>query len=296
MLVETLTRLAPPLRFAPRRNETRTEEQLREHYLIERELAERLRQAPGEARRTLYPEVYNELLRRVPHHPQRRSKFDPEALEERARAVEWQWRLLSQFFTPHTVFMEIGAGDCALSLRAAGYVERVYAVEVSEEIVNGVLPPSNMRIVLSDGLNLPVPENSVDFCFSDQLMEHLHPDDAKEQLRNIYRSLAPGGRYFCVTPNRMYGPRDISGYFDEVATGLHLHEYSAREIRKLLLDAGFSRVCFYAGARGYYARVSYWFVSLVEATLQALSYRLRKPIADWAPMRALLGLRVAAMK
>jgi hypothetical protein len=31
-------------------------------------------------------------------------------------------------------------------------------------------------------------------------MEHLHPEDAFEQLRNIIRALAPGGRYVCITP------------------------------------------------------------------------------------------------
>jgi len=34
-----------------------------------------------------------------------------------------QIAFLSRAFTPRTVFMEIGAGDCALAVRAAGYVE-----------------------------------------------------------------------------------------------------------------------------------------------------------------------------
>jgi hypothetical protein len=112
----------------------------------------------------------------------------------------------------------------------------------------------------------------------------------------VHRSLAPGGRYLCITPNRLYGPRDVSAHFDEVATGLHLKEYSADELRALLREAGFARVHFYAGARGAYCRVPYALVRMLECFLQAMPYRLRRPLADNPPARALLGLRVAAIK
>jgi len=274
----------------------RSPDALRRHYLIERELADRLRSAPDRLRRSLYPAVYDELLRRVPDHPQLRARFDPGELDRRSRAVDHQLAFLSPAFTPRTVFMEVGAGDCALAIRAAGYVERVYAIEVSESITGGVAAPCNFRLALSDGVSIPVPEASVDVAFSNQLMEHLHPRDAAEQLANIHRALAPGGVYFCITPNRLYGPRDISATFDEVATGLHLREYSARELRRLFLDAGFSSVRFYAGARGTYARIPFGMISLFEEFLESLPYRMRKRLADNAPARALLGLRVAAVK
>jgi predicted SAM-dependent methyltransferase len=50
-------------------------------------------------------------------------------------------------------------------------------------------------------------------------MEHLHPDDAFEQLKQIYTALTPGGLYICTTPNRLTGPHDVSKYFDETAAG-----------------------------------------------------------------------------
>jgi hypothetical protein len=127
-------------------------------------------------------------------------------------------------------------------------------------------------------------------------MEHLHPEDAREQLRNIYRSLAPGGIYVCITPNRMYGPCDISKYFDEIATGFHLREYTAREMRQLLIGAGFADVRFYAPACGRFLRCPYRVIAVLESALGAMPYALRKRIAGTRPMRALLGLRVAASK
>ena len=182
--------------------DSRSREALREHYLIERELADRLRAAPRGDRLTLYRSVYDELFRRVPQHPQLQAKSAPGRIERRQREVERQLGFLRRFLDRDTVFMEIGAGDCALSAGAAPYVRRVYAIDVSAEIAGNGRLPANASLVLSDGCSIPVPPSSVHLAFSDQLMEHLHPEDAEEQLRGIYAALAPGGAYICVTPNR----------------------------------------------------------------------------------------------
>jgi SAM-dependent methyltransferase len=279
------------LRLPVARGELRDEARLREHYLIERELADRLRCAGRAERRLLYALVYDELYRRVPDHPMNRP-----AKHGRARGVERDAAFLRRFLRPWSVFMEVGAGDCALSCRIASGVRRVVAIDVSEEIMRPAKPGANVERVLSDGTGIPVPAGSVDVAFSDQLMEHLHPDDAAEQLRNICRSLAPGGVYVCITPNRLYGPCDISAYFDEVATGFHLREYRARELAALLRSAGFSHVRFYAGARGCYVPAPGPLVSAAERAVAALPYRARRRLAGAAPLRALLGLRVAAIK
>lgn len=277
---------------AHRCGDMRTQDQLREHYLIECELADRLRQAPRPQRRGLYSEVYDELFRRVSHHPQLRCA-DP---EEREREADGLMAFLRQFLTPATVFLEVGPGDCALSLRAAANVKQVYAVDVSEQITRAVSPPKNFKLVLSDGCSIDVPERSVNVAFSNQLMEHLHPDDANEQLQNIIRCLAPGGLYICLTPNRLYGPHDISRYFSEVACGFHLREYTGREIRRLFAGAGFAEVRFYATARGRSVRCPYWLVALCESIIGWLPRGLGKFIADTGPMRAVLGLQVVAVK
>lgn len=283
--------LPKALRLPIARGETRTEAQLREHYLIERELADLLRCAGREQRRRLYAVVYDELYRRVPHHPMNRP-----SQHGRAAGVARDVAFLRRFLRSSSVFMEIGAGDCALSSALAPGVRRAVAIDVSEEIMRLAPPAANVERVLSDGTSIPVPAGSVDVAFSDQLMEHLHPDDATEQLRNIHRSLAPGGVYVCITPNRLYGPRDISGYFDDIATGFHLHEWTAGEIAALLRSAGFSRVRFYAGARGWFVPAPVWLVLGAERMLAALRPRTRRRLAVLAPVRALLGLRVAAVK
>jgi hypothetical protein len=58
---------------------------LQKHYLVDRELADRLRTAPPGERQGLYRTVYNELFLRVPEHGQNSRKEDAAALEARAR-------------------------------------------------------------------------------------------------------------------------------------------------------------------------------------------------------------------
>jgi SAM-dependent methyltransferase len=279
-----------------RPDDPRSEDQLVEHYLVERELADRLRNAPKEERRRLYSHVYDELLRRVPHHPMLRPRRDSAAIDKRQRKVTQALAFLRRFLSKDRVLMEIGAGDCVMAIGACAEARRVYAVEVSEQITREILPPLNFELVLTDGYKLPLPDAVADVAFSDQLMEHLHPEDALDQLQEIYRCLAPGGTYVCVTPNRLYGPRDISEYFDEVATGLHLREYSARELRAIFLRAGFRRVSFFAGAKRWFIPCPYPLIAAAERLLEALPYKLRKRLADNGPARAFLGLRVAAFK
>jgi SAM-dependent methyltransferase len=294
--MKTLTAPGPGLRLRQPVRDGRSEAQVRRHYLVERELAERLRHAPDAGRRGLYPKIYDELFQRLPDHPQLRARDDPAAHARRMQSVEWQFGFLRPALTLRSRFMEVGAGDCALARRVAGHVDRVYAVDVSETVMRGGRHVPNLVTVLSDGVVIPVPAGSVDVAFSNQLMEHLHPRDAVAQLAEIHRALAPGGRYFCITPNRFYGPRDVSAHYDDVATGLHLKEYSARELRQVLLAAGFAEVRFHAGGRGRFARVPYALVAAFEALLERLPRALRKRLADNGPARALLGLRVEGVK
>jgi SAM-dependent methyltransferase len=279
------------LRIRPRAPETRSHQQLLEHYEIERKLAARLRTASKEERRKLYTAVYDEMFRQVPHHPMLQASA---GLAHPGEAGNL--RFLSRFLTPDSVFLEIGPGDCRFACTVAPLVKRVYAVDVSEQLTKDVVPPPNFHLLISDGTSIPVPHGSIDIAYSNQVMEHLHPDDAEEQLTNIYRSLAPGGRYVCVTPNRIYGPTDMSQYFDAVATCFHLKEYSVGEIRALLGRAGFHDLKFYVGARGVYFRAPGMPIRGFERLLEKLPYPFRKTVADRKPLRALLGIRVVAGK
>lgn len=284
----------PGVAFIPRkREESRPPERLRVHYEVERRLADRVRAArTPEERRAIFATMYDELFREVPDHPRIAAKGA--STQHRERDVGWNLAQLAPYLRPGCTFLEIGAGDCALSARVARQAAQVYAVDISDQHQGNL--PGNVRVVLTDGSSIDVPPGSVDLAFSDQLMEHLHPDDAIAQLRNIHRALKPGGVYLCVTPNRMYGPSDISAFFDDEARGFHLREYTLGEIRQILAEAGFSRQHVYVGARGFFLRSPAFVVRAAEALLAALPAKARRRLADTKPLRAVLGLRVAGIK
>ena len=141
----------------------RTIEQIREHSEIERALADRLRSASKEERRRLYSPLYDELYRRVPLHPQLTMRMSP---SETADAVSSQMKLLRPFLKQETVFLEVGPGDCTLSLEATRFVKQVIAVDVSAQITTTPRSPANYQLIISDGSSIPVPPNSVDVAYS----------------------------------------------------------------------------------------------------------------------------------
>lgn len=276
-----------------KRDDTRPPERLRAHYDVERELADRVRNAGSwERRREVFATMYDELFTRVPDHPRiAQKRADTAGREDRLR---WNLAQLGPYLRAGLTFLEVGAGDCALSARIAEQAQHVYAVDISDQH-QGTLP-ANVQVVITDGRRIDVPSQSVDLAFSDQLMEHLHPDDAIEQLREIHRVLKPGGAYLCVTPNRVYGPSDISAFFDDEPRGFHLKEYTLPELCALFAQAGFPTSHVYIGARGRFVRCPGGFVRLAERLLMAMPAAIRRRLGDSKPVRALLGLRVAAIK
>lgn len=275
------------------RSEGRSPEQIRQHYLIEKELAARLRTATREERRHLYAEVYDELFGRVPDHPQLALKLDEEL---RCRTVAHRLALLNNYLKPNSTYLELGPGDCSLAIEIAKQVRKVYAVDVSREITKDIELPDNMELVISDGSSIPVPDNSIDLAYSDQLMEHLHTDDAAEQLQNIYQALAPGGTYVCITPNRLSGPHDVSRTFDDVATGFHLKEYSVTELSQMFSAAGFRELKVLVGARGFHLKTPIPVIKTVESILASAPRPLGRTLARGLPLRLVLGIKVIARK
>lgn len=271
--------------------ENRSEDELLRHYELEKRLAARLRKAKTQAERLkLYPELYDELYSSVPYLKTNPTTTDPIQLA----ATE---KLLKRFLGQDKVFLEIGAGNLAVSRRLAPLVKQVWSLDVSKEFALALGPlPRKIHLIISDGISIPLGDNSVDVVYSNQLMEHLHPEDAEAQLRQILRVLKPGGRYICNTPHRFNGPHDISLYFDEEATGFHLKEYTNRELAELFRKVGFRHIYSLTGARGYVLPVPLWLVTSFESSLGVFPKRIRRSLALFLPFKVMLGVRLVAKK
>ena len=142
-------------------------------------------------------------------------RFSADRLARRERDAERELKQLRSALDLHNVFLEIGAGDCTLARRAAGYVERVYAIDISEDSMGRLGGPPNLVRMVHDGVRIPLPEASVDLAFSRQLVI--------SQLPGICHALKDGGVY-CTSSK---GP--------------------VAELRAAFYEAGFSSLRLYVG-------------------------------------------------
>jgi SAM-dependent methyltransferase len=264
---------------------------LREQYEIERELAGRLLKAPRDQRRAgLYNAVYDELFARAPRHLRVNQTL---VVEKDEQVTAAQVRLVRHFLGPDSVFLEIGPGDYRVVRAVAPLVSKVYAVDVSHERAAKAELPDNTSVSISDGVSVEVPPGAIDLAYSNQVMEHLHPEDAYDQLREIYAALKPGGRYLCITPNPLSGPHDVSRHFGSVASALHLKEYLLRELVDAMKASGFLRVQVVLSHRGRLltpllpARTA----CIVETMIEALPVSMRRTFAPSLSAAKVLATR-----
>jgi SAM-dependent methyltransferase len=277
------------------KNENRSFSQIEEHYKLEKKLAKKLRNTTKSNRKHRYTKLYNELYTKLPHHPRWNAKRNSKNITD---DISKQMHLIKCYLNPEFTFLEIGPGNCLLALEVAKYLKKVYVADVSNVVTRDFKFPKNFEFIVSDGSSIPLPKNTINVVYSNQLMEHLHPDDALEQVKSIFAVLVPGGKYICITPNRLNGPHDISKYFDQVATGFHLKEYTLTELVPLFKSAGFSKINLIITIKNHVLSRKFplFIVIFSEYLLSKLPYSLRKRLANWAPCRLLLDIKIVVIK
>jgi len=266
-------------------------DRLRRHFEIERELASRLRASSKDQRRTLYGEIYEELFRRVEM---------PGNSEAQRAQVGLLLELADPFLDERTSFLEIGAGSCDLSLALAERLEQVWAVDaVDPGLLSGSAPPG-FRFVAAGDVRAVVPTAGINVALSCHFVEHLHPDDLNDHLVEVFDLLVDDGVYLVVTPNRIYGPHDISRGFSDRAEGLHLREYTHADLAHELRRAGFGEV----RAIGRLGKKPRWgrlgAIGAFERVVEGLPGRWRRAllsrVSQRAPFRPLEQVKLAGFK
>jgi SAM-dependent methyltransferase len=256
-----------------------TEDQIYQIYETEIKHSNRLRISDTKKRKLLYEKVYEDYYSELPFHPAFKVKNNFEIQKNR---LDFQLNKLIPIVNKNQVFVEVGAGDCALSKQLSSYVGKIYALEISQTYAmqeNEL--PSNMEIVIFDGFNFPFEANSIDFVYSNQLIEHLHPDDAIEQLRSIFNCLKKGGRHMIITPNRLLGPGDISGHFGDEPIGFHLKEYTDLELRSILKSVGFKKFKFQTIIKGKSIYIPFLIKWVLESYFSKISKQKRERLLKY---------------
>lgn len=216
--------------------EPRSIESLRHQYEVEKDLHRRLMESTRENRPELFAKLYDELFERVKDHPRLTRR---ETEEDSRRAVEARMKLLRPYLKDVKTFMEIAPGDCRLAYEVCQHVDKVIALDISDQSGKSQKVPENFHLEVYDGYKLGLPDESVDLAFSYQFLEHIHPEDHEYHFETVYRVLKPGGMYVFDTPHLFSGPYDASRGFVYIHEGMHLKEWTYREMSDLVKKCGF---------------------------------------------------------
>src|SRR5438045_2350051 len=110
--------------------DSRSPEQLRHHFEVEKELAQRLLRSTRQERTEVFRTLYQELFERVPDHPRLLRR---DTAETSRRAVAARMALLRGQLPGVKTFLEFAPGDCTLAFEVCRHVDQVIAVDISDQ-------------------------------------------------------------------------------------------------------------------------------------------------------------------
>lgn len=148
----------------------------------------------------------------------------------------WKQTFFGRLVKTNNKILEVGCGEGFLSIALSRMGNKVVGTDISEKCVDAAngnrfkFAARDVNFVLMDALRLNFPDRAFDWVVSVDLIEHLHPQDLRIHLKEVYRLLQSQGKYLIVTPNASMGSH---------AGSLHLKEYDFEELEKLLYSTGF---------------------------------------------------------
>lgn len=249
-----------------------TVEQLRHHLIVELSVTEELLASDPDRRAEVFAAGYARIYRELWWF----NAADDAAGANVPDIAPWVSALGP---APASIY-EVGSGQGALAraLGAAGY--DVVATDISPERGGDRAAEGTVRWAHTDGVHLDrhAEPGTFDAVISDQVVEHLHPDDFVAHLRGARALLRDGGVYAFRTPHGPSGPYDSSlafGFPIPIAT--HLREYSFAERVEALREAGFRRVLAVRPDGGHRASAAYArYLVAAERALMRLPLGLRR--------------------
>lgn len=218
-----------------------TEQMILDHWKLEKQLTAELLRSKPENRWETFDRCYTRLYAELPWLNQFSNQADPRSPQERFGG----W--LELIGPPPKAIYEIGSGQGGLISFLARNGYDCKGTEITRERGEKLLRSSyaNLSWGVSDGVHLDrfEPIESYDVVVSDQVIEHMHPDDLGSHLRSARAILKEGGRYLFNTPSKYTGPHDVSRVFKRSgAEGMHLREYTCRELVEAGTSAGFTEI------------------------------------------------------
>jgi 2-polyprenyl-3-methyl-5-hydroxy-6-metoxy-1,4-benzoquinol methylase len=258
------------------------------HFILEKELANELRNSSASDRKVLYQKLYNKLFSTFPEIATNLDSSEGDR-------IAWQMKLIKHLYDKEKIFLEIGAGDCLLSKQLARQFKKIVAYEVASSIPFIENKPDNLEIRIFNGVDMNEESGSVDIIYSNQVFEHLHPEDVPPILSAYHTFLK--GKIVVITPHRLTGPHDISRYFTDDAEGFHMKEYTYKEMKSVLKAGGFKRIKGFVGySKWGYMGVHINLLILAEKIYGVFPRSFRKKIRSSSVIFNFFGLKIIATK
>lgn len=171
--------------------------------------------------------------------------------------------------------LDIGCGTGFICNLGQSIFKKVVGLDATPAMLSLVEPGKNHQLVLADVRHIPSAQSTFNVCTAYGVLHHL--EDLRPVIEEIYRILAPGGKFYSdEDPNRDYfqffanyqadsdvtelisnelhnltnKPREMKEQFDVEEEITQLAEYqkmskggmNIRTIRKLFLESGFADV------------------------------------------------------
>ncbi|GAB2983580.1 class I SAM-dependent methyltransferase [Mucilaginibacter puniceus] len=213
---------------------------IQKHWELEKLLTKQLLESTPQNRQATFYNAYNTLYNELPWLAKSGSNVNHAASE---KVYARRWLPLLKEIKGKRIY-EVGSGNGSLISFLATKGAICTGTEISEGRPDKHAQP-NLVWHSTDGVNLVNYEamESYDIVISDQVIEHLHPDDIDLHFKNVFEILKPGGKYIFYTPHYYLGPGDVSLVFGKTqAEGMHLKEYKYHEVYSLLKSAGFNKI------------------------------------------------------
>jgi len=189
---------------------------------------------------------------------------------------------------------EVGSGRGELIAHLTSLGHDCTATEITRERgAHFTAPAPHLRWALTDGVHLDLYEKpeSYDIVLSDQVIEHLHPDDLETHFATALTILKPGGMYLFCTPHVHLGPNDVSRVFGTSRPqGMHLREYGYADLVKVSLRAGFCEAGLPSFDTGLLHRVYSLLRPNNPASLYLVQHRVTESLVSLFPLQSLRRL------
>jgi 2-polyprenyl-3-methyl-5-hydroxy-6-metoxy-1,4-benzoquinol methylase len=207
---------------------------------LEREFHKAVLSEPSRSERLrLYSDVYTQVFKIYGFNPKLNLEQD---VASKLPIIEMFRRELTG-----ASIMDAGCGTGQFLLACAKNVKpkRLLGIDVFAE--NAKFESLNLEFQQADLVEFQVNE-TFDVVMSDNVVEHLAPVDLTTHLQSIHSALKPGGILIVLTPNRFFGPWDVTRIIDysysgvTPAQGTHVNEMNHAELIAALEFAGFSKI------------------------------------------------------